>query len=74
MAALSGGAVQATLEDPFCEEDPGCLEKRQIPWQVPETTTGVGSEARHYSGGAVVHHYYDHRTQQYRAATLAPRR
>ncbi|HGB4253814.1 TPA: transposase [Salmonella enterica subsp. enterica serovar Virchow] len=25
---------------------------------------------RHYSGGAVVHHYYDHRTQQHRQQTL----
>lgn len=40
-----GSAVQATLEGPFCEEDPGCLEKCQIPRPIPEATTGVGSEA-----------------------------
>lgn len=28
------------------------------------------SKLRHYSGGAVVHHYYDHRTQQHRQQTL----
>lgn len=28
------------------------------------------AKLRHYSGGAVVHHYYDHRTQQYRQQTL----
>jgi len=26
----------------------------------------AASQLRHYSGGAVVHHYYDHRTQQHR--------
>lgn len=29
------------------------------------------AKLRHYSGGAVVHHYYDHRTQQYRKQTLS---
>ena len=29
------------------------------------------SKLRHYSGGAVVHHYYDHRTQQHRQQTLS---
>ncbi|ENT7860482.1 transposase [Salmonella enterica] len=29
------------------------------------------AKLRHYSGGAVVHHYYDHRTQQYRQQTLS---
>lgn len=29
------------------------------------------SRLRHYSGGAVVHHYYDHRTQQHRQQTLS---
>ncbi len=29
------------------------------------------SRLRHYSGGAVVHHYYDHRTQQYRRQELS---
>nr|WP_321159961.1 transposase [Citrobacter koseri] len=28
------------------------------------------AKLRHYSGGAVVHHYYDHRMQQYRQQTL----
>ncbi|UAN18817.1 IS91 family transposase [Enterobacter asburiae] len=28
------------------------------------------TKLRHYSGGAVVHNYYDHRTQQYRQQTL----
>ncbi|MFP2470822.1 transposase [Pseudescherichia vulneris] len=28
------------------------------------------SQLRHYSGGAVVHQYYDHRTQQYRRQKL----
>ncbi|REI39449.1 IS91 family transposase, partial [Klebsiella variicola] len=28
------------------------------------------AKLRHYSGGAVVHHYYDHRTHQYRQQTL----
>nr|WP_273908581.1 transposase [Enterobacter bugandensis] len=28
------------------------------------------AKLRHYSGGAVVHHYYDHGTQQYRQQTL----
>ncbi|HGN8757595.1 TPA: transposase, partial [Enterobacter asburiae] len=28
------------------------------------------AKLRHYSGGAVVHHYYDHRTQQHRKQTL----
>lgn len=28
------------------------------------------AKLRHYSGGAVVHNYYDHRTQQYRQQTL----
>ncbi|MGK6038296.1 IS91 family transposase, partial [Klebsiella pneumoniae] len=28
------------------------------------------AKLRHYSGGAVVHHYYDHRTQLYRQQTL----
>lgn len=45
MAALSAGAVRTSLEGPFCEEDPGSLEKRQIPRPVPEATTGVSSEA-----------------------------
>lgn len=29
------------------------------------------SKLRHYSGGAVVHHYYDHRTQQHRQQRLS---
>lgn len=29
------------------------------------------SKLRHYSGGAVVHHYYDHRTQRHRQQTLS---
>ncbi|WP_235894305.1 MULTISPECIES: transposase [Klebsiella] len=29
------------------------------------------AKLRYYSGGAVVHHYYDHRTQQYRHQTLS---
>ncbi|BET80831.1 Transposase [Edwardsiella anguillarum] len=28
------------------------------------------AKLRHYSGGAEVHHYYDHRTQQHRQQTL----
>lgn len=28
------------------------------------------AKLQHYSGGAVVHHYYDHRTQEYRQQTL----
>lgn len=28
------------------------------------------AKLKHYSGGAMVHHYYDHRTQQYRQQTL----
>lgn len=28
------------------------------------------AKLRHYSGGAVVHHYYDHRTQKYQQQTL----
>ena len=28
------------------------------------------AKLRHYSGGVVVHHYYDHRVQQYRQQTL----
>jgi hypothetical protein len=67
---LSGSAVQATLEGPFCEEDPGRLEKRQIPRPVPEAPPVSAAKLRHYSGGAVVYHYYDHRTQQYRQQTL----
>ena len=34
------------MEGPLREEDPGCLEERQIPWPVPEATAGVGSEAQ----------------------------
>ena len=30
----------------------------------------AASQLRHYSGGAVVHHYHDHRTQQYKRQTL----
>lgn len=70
MGPLSGSAVQATLEGPFCEEDPGRLEKRQIPRPVPEAPPVSAAKLRHYSGGAVVYHYYDHRTQQYRQQTL----
>ncbi|TDP13501.1 putative transposase [Enterobacter sp. AG326] len=28
------------------------------------------AKLRHYSGGAVLHHYYDHRTQRYRQQIL----
>ena len=31
----------------------------------------AASQVRHYSGGAVVHQYYDHRTQQYRRQKLS---
>ncbi|WWK02126.1 transposase [Erwinia aphidicola] len=31
----------------------------------------AASKLRHYTGGAVVHHYYDHRTQQHRTQRLS---
>lgn len=31
----------------------------------------AASELRHYTGGAVVHHYYDHRTRQHRRQILS---
>ena len=31
----------------------------------------AASALRHYTGGAVIHHYYDHRTQQYRRQVLS---
>lgn len=63
MAPLSGCAVRTPREGPLREENPRSLAERQISGPLPEATAGVG-------GGAVVHNYYDHRTQQYRQQTL----
>lgn len=58
------------MEGPFFKENPRCLAKCQIPGPVPEAIAGVSRKGHALHVGAVVQHYYDHRTQRYRQQTL----
>ena len=40
-------------------------------WKIHFAKKTKNPRQRHYTGGAVVHHYYDHRTQQHRAQRLS---
>lgn len=54
----------------FAKKTRGAWRSVKYPGRYLKRPPVSAAKLRHYSGGAVGHHYYDHRTQQYRQQTL----
>lgn len=54
----------------FAKKTRGAWRSVKYPGRYLKRPPVSAAKLRHYSGGAVVHHDYDHRTQQYRQQSL----
>nr|WP_267443268.1 transposase [Erwinia psidii] len=71
MAALPEGTVWPALEGTLREEDRGAWHSVKYLGRYLKRPPVSASRLRHCAGGAVVHHYLDHRTGKHKRQVLS---